>query len=88
VILALLAVTVGAPYFVLATTSPLLQHWFASTRPGRTPYRLFALSNLGSLLGLISYPFVFEPLLTLRAQARLWSATYVAYAVLCAVVAV
>src|SRR6266704_1784537 len=88
VILSLLAGTIGAPYVLLSSTSPLLQHWFERTRPGRSPYRLFALSNLGSLLGLVAYPFVVEPLLRLRAQANLWSAAYALYAGLCAVCAV
>src|SRR3989449_10905542 len=84
----LLAATIGAPYVLLSSTSPLLQHWFERTRPGRSPYRLFALSNLGSLLGLVAYPFAVEPLLRLRAQANLWSAAYALYAGLCAVCAV
>ena len=59
-LLAMLAVTVGLPYFLLSSTGPLLQHWFAGERPGRVPYRLFALSNLGSMLGLLSF---FVPLI-------------------------
>jgi len=60
-ILALLTVCVGAPYLLLSTTGPLLQRWFTWTHPGRTPYRLYAVSNIGSLLGLLSYPFAIEP---------------------------
>ncbi len=56
-ILALLAASAGVPYLVVADTGPLVQSWFARVRPGASPYRLFALSNLGSLLGLLSYPF-------------------------------
>jgi hypothetical protein len=56
-ILGLLAATVGVPYFVLSTTGPLLQAWFAKTCPGVSPYRLYSLSNLGSLAALLSYPF-------------------------------
>jgi len=56
-IIALLGLSVGLPYFVLSATGPLLQSWFTRTHPGRTPYRLYALSNLGSLLALFSYPF-------------------------------
>ncbi len=79
-ILALLAVSVGLPYFLLATTSPLLQAWVARTLPASNVYRLYALSNAGSLLALISYPFLIEPALTLRGQAALWTAAYVLFA--------
>ncbi len=72
-ILLLLTATVGLPYFLLATTGPLLQQWFALSYPGRSPYRLYALSNAGSLLALLTYPFVVEPALNLRAQGQLWS---------------
>jgi hypothetical protein len=71
-ILMLLTVSVGLPYFVLSTTGPLLQGWFARIYPGVSPYRLYALSNLGSLLALLSYPFVFERFLKLREQALWW----------------
>jgi hypothetical protein len=80
-ILLLLTVAVGLPYFVLSTTGPLLQAWFARDFPGSSPYRLYALSNLGSLIGLLGYPFVVEPLLALRAQAWVWSAGFVLFAV-------
>jgi hypothetical protein len=86
-ILLLLTVAVGAPYFVLSTTGPLLQDWFARTRPGYSPYRLYALSNLGSFLALLSYPFVFEPRFTLRTQAFGWTAGYGVFALLCAWIA-
>ena len=86
-ILALLAVTVGLPYFVLSSTSPLLQAWYARTHKDGIPYRLFALSNLASMLALLSYPFLVEPALTSRTQAIAWSAGYAAFAVLCAVTA-
>ncbi len=79
----LLLVSAGLPYFVLSSTGPLLQSWFTRTHPGRTPYRLYALSNLGSLLALLSYPFVIEPWLSLQMQARLWSWGFVAYALGC-----
>ncbi|MHB1035075.1 MAG: fused MFS/spermidine synthase [Pirellulales bacterium] len=82
-ILTLLAVTIGAPYFMLSATAPLLQGWFARTNPGRSPYRLYALSNVGSLLALVSYPFVVEPSLALGRQASIWSWAYVVFAVLC-----
>ncbi|MFC1806577.1 spermidine synthase [Planctomycetota bacterium] len=82
-ILALLAASVGLPYFLLSTTGPLLQAWFSRTEPGRSPYRLYALSNAGSLLALLSYPFVFEPAFALRHQALGWSAAFVVFALLC-----
>jgi len=78
-ILTVLAATVGFPYFVLSATSPLLQSWFTSVNSGRSPYRLYALSNTGSLLGLLTYPFIIEPLLTRRAQSLVWSAGLVAF---------
>ena len=79
-IIVLLAATIGLPYFVLSTTSPLLQSWFRREHPGRSPYRLYALSNFGSLLALAAYPFVVEPRLTLRTQGKLWAALYVLFA--------
>lgn len=79
-ILRLLSLAVGLPYFVLATTSPLLQAWLSRIMPGRSPYRLYMLSNVGSLLALLSYPFVIEPALALRAQAAVWGGLYGLYA--------
>ncbi|MFN7333608.1 MAG: ferrichrome ABC transporter permease, partial [bacterium] len=79
-ILMLLLATVGGPYFVLASTGPLMQKWFSQTSPDRSPYRLYALSNIGSLLALLSYPFVFEPWLALHTQVLLWTAVYLAFA--------
>ena len=75
-ILILLCVTVGLPYLVLSATGPLLQAWFSAREPGRSPYRLYALSNLGSLLGLLTYPFLIEILVPLRGQALIWSIGY------------
>ena len=83
-ILGLLTVTIGLPYFLLSTTGPLVQAWFARTFPAGTVYRLFALSNFGSLLALLSYPFAFEPWITTAVQSWGWSAAYVAFAALCA----
>lgn len=83
-ILLLLAATIGLPYFLLSTTGPLVQAWFARSFPSGTVYRLFALSNLASLLALIAYPPVIEPATTLAAQAWGWSALYVLFAALCA----
>lgn len=86
-ILLLLAACVGAPYFLLSTTSPLLQSWYSRTGKGALPYRLFALSNLGSMLALISYPILVEPNLPSRTQGTVWSIGYAAFVVLCAVTA-
>ncbi len=83
-ILTLLAVSVGLPFLVLASTAPLLQSWWRRLYPERSPYRLYAVSNFGSFLGLVSYPFLVEPFLTLKTQARLWSWCYVAFAFGCA----
>jgi hypothetical protein len=83
-ILALLAACLGLPYFVLSTTGPLLQQWFSRTNPGRSPYRLYALSNVGSLLALLSYPFFFETHFTRKVQASLWAVGLVLYVLCCA----
>ncbi|HEX4415629.1 MAG TPA: hypothetical protein VH107_18495 [Lacipirellulaceae bacterium] len=82
-ILLMLALTIGLPYFVLSSTGPLLQAWFAHSFPGRSPYRLYALSNVGSLLALISYPFLFERFFDLPHQAMLWSIGFIVFAILC-----
>jgi hypothetical protein len=87
-ILALLAANVGVAYFMLASTSPLLQAWFSRANPGRSPYRFYALSNVASLLALLSYPILVEPALTLRAQVGAWSGIFVVFAVGSAAVAV
>lgn len=83
-ILLLLAANIGVPYLLLSATSPLIQAWFRTAAPGVSPYRLYALSNAGSLLALLSYPFVFEPLLKLKTQALLWGGLYAAFAAACA----
>ena len=82
-ILALLAATIGGPYLVLAANGPLLQAWFSREFPKSSPYRLFALSNAGSLLALLSYPFLLEPGLSLRWQEYSWSALFVLFAASC-----
>ncbi len=86
-ILALLAATIGLPYFLLSATSPLLQAWYVRRSGSPMPYRLFALSNFGSMLGLVSFPFLVEPQLTSRQQAYTWSGAYVLFALLCATAA-
>jgi hypothetical protein len=82
-ILLLLTVTVGGPYLLLSATAPLLQRWFIIGNPEKLPWRLYALSNLGSFLALLSYPFVFEPLLRLRTQGEIWSGFYLLFAMIC-----
>jgi spermidine synthase len=86
-ILGLLAASVGLPYFLLATTSPLVQAWYARAEHGAMPYRLYALSNLGSMLALVTYPFVFEPWLPTRVQAVGWSGGFVVFAIACGALA-
>ena len=80
----LLFISVGLPYFLLSSNSPLIQAWFDRTYPEKTAYRSYALSNLGSLLGLVTYPVLVEPYLTLSWQGRIWSIVYVLYAGLAA----
>ena len=82
-ILRVLAVTVGLPYFLLSTTGPLLQAWYARRFKGSMPYRLYALSNAGSMFALLSYPVLFEPTLTTHQQSWMWSVGYGVFVVLC-----
>jgi SAM-dependent methyltransferase len=86
-ILGLLGVTLGLPYLLLSATSPLVQAWYARTHEQAAPYRLFALSNAGSMLALLTYPVLVEPKLSTRHQAWVWSAGYAAFVVLCGLVA-
>src|ERR1041384_3130475 len=88
-ILRLLLSCLGLPYLVLSATGPLFQAWFSEAHPGVSPYRLYALSNIGSLLALVSYPFVVEPNLTRHTQAVVWStglAVFAALAMWCGLV--
>lgn len=78
-IVRLLASTVGFPYLLLSASGPLLQHWFGQAFPTRSPYRLYAVSNLGSMLGLLTYPFLFEPLFTVSKQTAIWSLAFAIY---------
>ncbi len=80
-ILVLLIACIGLPYFALSSTGPLMQDWFSRTHPGASPFRLYALSNLGSLLALLSFPFFFETHFTRSTQARLWGWGLLAYAI-------
>ena len=86
-ILLLLAATVGLPYFLLSTTGPLLQAWYAGRYKGAMPYRLYALSNAGSMLALITYPALFEPWLGTHQQAASWSWAYGVFILLCGITA-
>ncbi len=81
-IILLLTATIGLPYFLLSTTSPLIQAWFSRSFPGQSPYRLFALSNLASMIALLGYPFLFEPNISTQNQAIGWSVGFATFAVL------
>src|ERR1019366_800798 len=70
-------------YTLLSATSPLLQAWFVRARHGAVPYRLFALSNFGSMLALLSYPTLVEPRMALHRQAVVWSWGFVVFAAVC-----
>lgn len=87
-ILLLLVTHLGLPYFLLAANGPLLQHWFSQLAPGKTPYRLYALSNIGSLAALLTYPFLVEPNWTLPTQSGAWSWGYAGFALLLIPIAV
>jgi hypothetical protein len=83
-ILLLLLATIGLPYFLLSTTTPLLQAWYWRRFRSVVPYRLFALSNLASLLALLGFPVLFEPAFDLRTLGWGWSFLYAGFVVLCA----
>lgn len=85
-VLIVLLLSVGVPFFVLSATAPLLQRWLAaSSHPSaKDPYYLYAASNLGSMLALLSYPFLWEPNLRLQSQAAAWIAGYVLFAAMMA----
>ena len=82
-----LATSAGLPYLLLSSTSPLLQSWYARTSRNALPYRYFALSNVGSLIALLSYPVLIEPHLTGHEQAWIWSAAFVVFVLLCGIAA-
>lgn len=86
-ILLFLLATIGLPFTLLAANGPLAQAWFARAKPGISPYRLFALSNLASLLALLGYPVLLEPWLATAGQVWVWSALYVVFAIVLAIVA-
>lgn len=82
VVLIVLAASVGLPYVVLTSTSPLVQHWFGITQ-SREPFKLYALSNIGSFLALISYPIFFERVSTLTQQQKIWGYGFLIFTLLC-----
>lgn len=82
-ILQVLIQSVGLPFFLLASTSPLLQAWYVRVFPSHSPYRLYALSNIGSFLALLSYPFLFEPFFKLSDQTLGWSAGFASFVLVC-----
>ncbi|RJF92622.1 fused MFS/spermidine synthase [Noviherbaspirillum saxi] len=86
-IIGLMAATVGLPYFLLSATGPLVQAWFARERAGTVPYRLFALSNFGSMLGLLSFPVLFEPWFGVPLLSAGWSTGYIGFALICGMLA-
>lgn len=90
-LLGTLALSVGAPFAILSATAPLLQAWYARVRAGRpdgqNPYVLYAASNLGSFLALLSYPILIEPLSTLSGQRLGWSGGYAVFMILIAALA-
>jgi len=81
-IVGILAVSVGLPYIALAANSPLMQAWYGRRHSGAAPYWLYALSNAGALVALLSYPVIVEPALTLQQQGWAWSAGYLLFAAL------
>jgi hypothetical protein len=83
-ILTLLSITIGLPCFLLSSTSPLLQVWYVRRTGSDMPYQLFALSNLGSVLALLSFPLIIEPRLDSRVQVYTWSGLFVVFVALCA----
>ena len=80
----LLAASIGPLFFAVSAQAPLIQRWFGSAHDGRDPYALYAASNLGSFTGLIAYPLLVEPGLSLHAQSRVWSGGYIVLALLVA----
>ncbi len=90
-VISLLALTVGAGYFIVSSGAPTLQRWFASTSDpqAKDPYFLYALSNAGSMVGLFAYPFIVEPRIGLAEQAKLWALGFqilIGLFVVCAVI--
>ncbi|AGH45711.1 hypothetical protein [Paraglaciecola psychrophila] len=83
-VLKVLFLGLGFPYLILSANTPLLQHWFTRETNGANPYRLYAISNIGSFLALVSYPVLFEPFMTLDWQVKMWSSIYYLFVLLVA----
>ncbi|MDO6426682.1 fused MFS/spermidine synthase [Thalassotalea sp. 1_MG-2023] len=83
-----LMLSVGLPYFILSSTGPLVQNWYASNHQGKAPYFLYSWSNVASLIALLSFPFVFEPILAASTQLILWSVLYGVYVLAFIVIAI
>lgn len=83
-VIVILLISAGLPFFVLSTTGPLLQHWFVRQGGSTRTYRFYAISNLGSLLGLLTFPFLLEPTLHMTTQGRLWAFLFCFFAAGCA----
>jgi spermidine synthase len=86
-ILLLLGSCIGIPYFCLSTTGPLIQHWFSHAYPGRSPYRLYSLSNVGSFLALLSFPYLFEPFFEIPQIGRYWTICFWIFGASCVIAA-
>lgn len=78
-VVAILLIAAGLPFFVLSTTGPLLQHWFARQGADTSTYRLYSVSNLGSLLGLLTFPLLLEPSMRMTSQGKLWAILFTAF---------
>ncbi len=86
-VLIALSLSVGVPFFLLSTTGPLLQYWYG-VASDTAPYKLYALSNAGSLLALISYPFLIEPLIPLSTEVAIWTVLFFIYTLLLVLITV
>ncbi len=71
------------PFIVISASSPLLQHWYCQIKESEFPYYFYSISNTGSLLGLLGYPFLIEPFIGLHQQAQLWTLMYLCYCFIC-----
>lgn len=87
-ILLLLASCVGLPYFTLASTGPLVSAWFAIVYAGKSPYRLYSLSNVGSFAALVSFPYLFEPYFKVQHMGIAWTGIYLVFALVCSMTAI
>jgi len=87
-IVEILLVCIGLPFLILSSTSSLVQKWFSILNPGKSPYGFYMISNIGSMLALVTYPFLFEPFFRLRTQATIWSSVYIIFLLICGACAV